>query len=168
MKKSVLFLGIVFALILCACSKEEPGPSGGLNDTTWVPVWSKGEIVAPEYTVSWDGPVDDSGCLNSTYERDGRIIEYSRSFVGYHFYRDKRTNLYSTFSPGLQNTGGTPGKYYVEGGKLYLERIASSGSPYSSASHSDPEPTGVYESYVLEEFTPDRMTFSGVTYEKRR
>ena len=166
MRNRFLTLGLIAMSVLCSCSKNEVrDTSCGLNNTIWVPVWAKGEIAASGYTISWDGELDAEGGLTSTYVKNGETVEFTVSFRGYRFYRDGGTDRYVTFYPGRNYESSVSGLYYVEEGKLYIERI-SGGYSYGFSTPPELEPTGIYDPYVLDELSHDRLSFGGVTYRR--
>lgn len=162
------FIAIVSSLVslLClfeGCSKESPGPSGGLDNTRWIPVYAKGSLDAGDLSITWDGDIDQDGCLKATYMKDGAEIEYELIFDGYHFFKEKKKNLFSTFRLYTPGTESTPRGYYVKDDSLYLETLSTSGGASASAPE-DPKPTGKYEAHIIKEFSADYLTFDGVTY----
>lgn len=162
---SVVCLVSVFFLFE-NCSKEIPGPSGGLEDTRWIPIHAKGSINVGDISIAWDGDIDQDGCLMTTYLKDGAEIEYGLVFDGYHFFKDKKTNLFSTFCLSSPRTESAPRRYYNDGNSIYLETLSFSGVGSSSSWVDNPQPTGKYEAHKLDEFSADCIAFDGVTYKR--
>lgn len=155
---------IVLSILLVGCSK---GPQAdGLLGTTWVPVHAMGMINGPGYTVSWDDDIDENGVLVVQYERNGSIIDYEMNFSGYKFYSDKTEKMYITFSPAKPGTTSAPRRYYLQDSRIYLEKSASSGDPWSSSMSENTSETR-FVSSLLVEFSADKMTFDGVTYRRK-
>lgn len=167
MKKHVtlLFCLVSILYVFEGCSKEIPGPSGGLENTKWIPVHAIGRLDAGNLTITWDGDIDQDGCLKTTYMRDGAEIEYELVFDGYHFFKVKNKNLFSTFRLYMSSTESTPRGYYVKEGSLYLETLSSIGDS-SSSMEIESKPTGKYETHIIEDFSADYITFDGVTYKR--
>lgn len=165
MKKIIAIVPCLVSLLCLfeGCSKEIPGPSGGLDNTRWIPVYAEGRLDAGGLSITWDGDIDQDGCLTATYMKDGVEVEYEMVFDGYHFFKEKKKNLFSTFRLYTPGTESTPRGYYVKDDSLYLETLSTIGDP-SSSMMEEPKPTGKYEAHIIKEFSADYLTFDGVTY----
>ena len=164
--KEILFCLVSILFLFTCCTKEEPGPSGGLKDTVWIPVHAKGKFDTVGYTIEWDDDLKPDGTLMIVYERDGVETEFPMTFPAYKFYHEKRENLYMTFRVSSEYEKPISKKYYfIQNGKLYLEKSSHDGYSSSSAPQGL-KPIGRYEEYVIENFTKDYITFGGVTYKR--
>lgn len=148
-----------------SCSKEVPGPSGGLIDTKWIPVHAKGSVNSVDYSIVWDDDVNPDGSLTVKYMRNGEEVVFDLLFDGYYFFKDKNKNLFLNFRPSMPSVKSIQRRYYVKDGSLYLETLSTIGDP-SSSMMEEPKPTGQYKAYILTEFSADYITFDGVTYKR--
>ena len=154
-----------YFLLLLGCTRDPLTDS--LLGTTWVPVHASGGYDSEGYKITWDGDVDQNGILTVSYQRNGETIEYPMTFSGYKFYKVGKEKVFTTFTPPNSETiSYTPHRYYIKDDRIYLERSASSGTPWSSSVNEDESETR-FVSFLLVEFTTDRMTFDGVTYRRK-
>ena len=150
-------------LLLAGCNKNNTDPYG-LNNTMWWPTYAEGSAVQNGHTLTWNGPVDESGSIIATYEEGGETFEYPITVKGIHFYQEGKENLYVLFVPGMPSKSKPMG-YYIDDGKIYLEeKEYVSEDPTSSQVQI--VRSGKYNSYVLEVFSTDALKFDGVTYKK--
>lgn len=165
-KNHLAYYGLAISvLLLFGCSKDPLTDS--LLGTTWLPVHASGGYDTGGYKIVWDNDIDKDGILVVSYERNGETIEYPMTFSGYKFYKVGKEKVYTTVSPLSPETStATPHRYYIKDNRIYLERSASSGTPWSSSVNEDESETR-FVSFLLVEFTTDRMTFDGVTYRRK-
>ncbi len=114
----MLFAG---ALLLASCEKVSPDSLQG----EWEPVYACGSYEGATYIQSFNGPVDEHGCLPTVLvSKDNPDVkqESSMQIMGIRFFRQNGKDVYTTFQmDDPEIVIGKPLLYKIENGILYRE-----------------------------------------------